>query len=95
MGLLTCIVNTFVCLARNQMDFRGQKLAFLIKNIIFTISTIASIGISYHKQDLALGTYIILAGSALSTLLVVPTWPIYNRHPIKWEESPTTKHKKK
>ncbi|EAA18135.1 signal peptidase 12kDa subunit [Plasmodium yoelii yoelii] len=76
-------------------DFHGQKLAFLIKNIIFTISTIVSIVIGYHKQDLALSTYIILAGTALSIILIIPTWPIYNRHPIRWEESSMTKNKKK
>ncbi|CXI50720.1 microsomal signal peptidase protein, putative [Plasmodium berghei] len=77
------------------MDFQGQKLAFLIKNIIFTISTIVSIAIGYYKQNLALSTYIILVGTALSIILIIPTWPIYNRHPIRWGEPSLTKNKKK
>ncbi|EUD66468.1 hypothetical protein C922_03102 [Plasmodium inui San Antonio 1] len=91
MGLISAIKNsverTYVCLRRNHMDFHGQKLAFLIKNIVFTISTVVSIAVGYYKQDLALSAYIILAGTALAALLIMPTWPIYNKNNIQWESA--------
>ncbi|GAW82900.1 microsomal signal peptidase 12 kDa subunit [Plasmodium gonderi] len=99
MGVLSSIKSmikdTFECLRRNQMDFHGQKLAFLIKNIIFTISTIVSIVVGYYKQDLALSAYIILAGSALTVLLIMPTWPMYNKNNIQWERAGNSLHDKK
>ncbi|CAG9475666.1 microsomal signal peptidase 12 kDa subunit, putative [Plasmodium vivax] len=91
MGLISAIKNsierTYVCVRRNHMDFHGQKLAFLIKNVVFTISTVVSIAVGYYKQNLALSAYIILGGTALSALLIMPTWPIYNKHNIQWESS--------
>ncbi|ANQ06567.1 Microsomal signal peptidase 12 kDa subunit [Plasmodium coatneyi] len=91
MGLISdiknSIVHTYVCLRRNRMDFHGQKLAFLIKNIVFTISTVVSIAVGYYKEDLALSAYIILAGTVLSALLIMPTWPIYNKNNIQWESA--------
>ncbi|SBT45000.1 microsomal signal peptidase 12 kDa subunit [Plasmodium ovale wallikeri] len=99
MGLFSSIrdamFNTYTCLKKNQMDFHGQKLAYLIKNVIFTISTIISIVVGYHMQDLSLSAYIILAGTALSAILVLPTWPIYNKHNIQWESSEESLKSKK
>ncbi|EDL46910.1 microsomal signal peptidase 12 kDa subunit [Plasmodium vivax India VII] len=73
MGLISAIKNsierTYVCVRRNHMDFHGQKLAFLIKNVVFTISTVVSIAVGYYKQNLALSAYIILGGTALSALV--------------------------
>ncbi|GAB68378.1 microsomal signal peptidase 12 kDa subunit [Plasmodium cynomolgi strain B] len=99
MGLISAIKNsierTYVCVRRNHMDFHGQKLAFLIKNIVFTISTIVSIAVGYYKQDLALSAYIILAGTALSALLIMPTWPMYNKHNIQWQSADESMEDKK
>lgn len=38
----------------------------------------------YFKQDIVLALYIGLSGTALTFLLVVPPWPFYNTHPVKW-----------
>ncbi|SBT72118.1 microsomal signal peptidase 12 kDa subunit, putative [Plasmodium malariae] len=89
------IKNTYVCLTRNQMDFVGQKLAFLIKNVIFTISTVLSIIVGYYKQSLALSAYIILAGTAISAVLIIPTWPIYNKNNIQWSRDEDSINSKK
>ncbi|CRG95839.1 microsomal signal peptidase protein, putative [Plasmodium gallinaceum] len=89
------IQNTYFCLKRNQMDFVGQKLAFLIKNIIFTISTILAIVIGYYYQNLALSAYIILAGTLMATILVLPTWPMYNRNNIEWSKDEDSLKEKK
>lgn len=82
--IVEVIQHTFVCLKRNEMDFKGQKLAFLIKNIILSISTVIAIIYGYYFESLASSCYIILIGAAITSLLVIPTWPIYNRHQIEW-----------
>ncbi|VWU50933.1 microsomal signal peptidase protein, putative [Hepatocystis sp. ex Piliocolobus tephrosceles] len=89
------IHNTIISLKRNKMDFYGQKLAFLIKNIIFTISTIISIAIGYYKQDIALSAYILLGATVLCSILVIPTWPVYYKNNIQWTKSEDSLKKKK
>ncbi len=40
--------------------------------------------VGFFLQDIKLAVYIGLAGAALTFLLVVPQWPFFNRHPLKW-----------
>jgi signal peptidase complex subunit 1 len=35
-------------------------------------------------QDIHLSLYTGLAGTALAFLVVVPAWPFFNKHPVKW-----------
>jgi signal peptidase complex subunit 1 len=45
--------------------------------------TIALI-VGYILQDITLALYIGLGGTALAFIVIVPPWPFYNRHPVKW-----------
>ncbi|SPJ12714.1 microsomal signal peptidase protein, putative [Plasmodium sp. DRC-Itaito] len=92
---ISIIKHTFVCLKSNQMDYCGQNLAYTIRNIVFGISTIISIIVGYYNQSLALSTYIILAGTALASILIIPTWPMYNRNNIQWEKGNSSSNDKK
>ncbi len=40
--------------------------------------------VGYFLQDIKLAVYIGLGGTALAFLLVVPAWPFFNQHPLKW-----------
>jgi len=40
--------------------------------------------VGYLLQDIKLALYLGLGGTALTFLLVVPPWPFFNRHPVKW-----------
>ncbi|SOV25059.1 microsomal signal peptidase protein, putative [Plasmodium sp. DRC-Itaito] len=93
--IISIIKHTCVCLKSNQMDYCGQNLAYTIRNIIFGISTIISIIVGYYNQSLELSTYIILAGTALASILILPTWPMYNRNNIEWEKSNNSTNDKK
>lgn len=42
----------------------------------------------YFLQDIKLALLIGLGGTALTFLLVVPAWPFYNTHPVKWLPAP-------
>jgi signal peptidase complex subunit 1 len=35
-------------------------------------------------QDIALALKVGLAGTALTFLVVVPPWPFFKQHPVKW-----------
>ncbi|KAF5499826.1 Signal peptidase complex subunit 1 [Colletotrichum fructicola] len=74
-------------LAEGQIDFEGQKLADLLATLVLSASGALAFLVGFFLQDIKLAVYIGLAGTALTFLLVVPPWPFYKRHPVKWLES--------
>lgn len=71
-------------LTEGQIDFEGQKLAEFLATALLAIAGAIAFIVGYIKQDIRLALYIGLGGTALTFLLVVPPWPFFNRHPIKW-----------
>mmetsp|Transcript_28118 Transcript_28118/g.40258 ORF Transcript_28118/g.40258 Transcript_28118/m.40258 type:complete len:83 (+) Transcript_28118:61-309(+) len=69
------------------MDYKGQQLSeFFFYYITIIFGGLGWI-VGYIHQDFSYVFYPWLAGVILSTILCVPDWPFYNRHPIKWIES--------
>ncbi|KAF8803990.1 microsomal signal peptidase 12 kDa subunit [Phlegmacium glaucopus] len=67
-----------------KIDFAGQKSVESISRVVLVASTVASFIIGFALQDMRL-TFAILALTSASLLLVVlPPWPMFNRHPVKW-----------
>ncbi|KAI1431598.1 microsomal signal peptidase 12kDa subunit [Xylaria sp. CBS 124048] len=67
-----------------QIDFEGQKLAELLTTTILSIVGAITFLVGFFLQDIALALRMGLAGTALTFLVVVPPWPFFNRHPVKW-----------
>ncbi|KAI6091780.1 SPC12-domain-containing protein [Hypoxylon rubiginosum] len=67
-----------------QIDFEGQKLAELLATAVLAIVGGISFLVGFLLQDIALALKIGLGGTALAFLLIVPPWPFFNRHPVKW-----------
>ncbi|OTA60225.1 microsomal signal peptidase 12kDa subunit [Hypoxylon sp. EC38] len=67
-----------------QIDFEGQKLAELLATAALAIAGAVSFLVGFILQDITLALKIGLAGTALTFLLVVPPWPFFNKHPVKW-----------
>jgi len=70
--------------ADGQIDFEGQKLAELLSTVSLAVAGAIAFVIGYVLQDIKLGLYVFLGGSALTFLIVVPAWPFFNQHPLKW-----------
>ncbi|KLU87909.1 microsomal signal peptidase 12kDa subunit [Magnaporthiopsis poae ATCC 64411] len=71
-------------LAEGQIDFEGQKLADTLATAMLSVAGALSLLIGYFLQDIKLAVYIGLGGTALTFAVVVPPWPFFNRHPVKW-----------
>ncbi|KAH7038019.1 microsomal signal peptidase 12kDa subunit [Microdochium trichocladiopsis] len=71
-------------LVDGQIDFEGQKLAELLTTVILSAAGLVAFAVGFFLQDIALALKIGLAGTALSFLIIVPPWPFFNRHPVKW-----------
>lgn len=66
------------------MDFEGQRRAERL--LIQLLVVFAAVGfiVGYAINSFAVMAYINAAGFALTSLLVVPDWPIFRRQPLNW-----------
>jgi signal peptidase complex subunit 1 len=66
------------------MDFEGQKLAeWLLVRIILAFAAIGFLA-GYVQADFMLMVYINAVGLALTCLIVLPDWPFFRAHPLKF-----------
>ena len=70
--------NCFACNGRGNKKPPACYLS--ITNMAQAISFI----VGFFLQDIKLALYIGLGGTALTFLLIVPPWPFFNKHPVKW-----------
>jgi hypothetical protein len=52
---------------------------------------VSSFGAGYVLEDIKLVLWLAFGGAALTFLLVVPPWPVYNQNPVKWLETASQK----
>ncbi|KAL6730953.1 hypothetical protein Aduo_001870 [Ancylostoma duodenale] len=76
-----------------HMDFPGQKAAertfqrwTICFQVIIVLSGIIGFLIGFSTQQLSHAIYTVLAGAALSALIVLPPWPfLFRKNPIVWQ----------
>lgn len=66
-------------------DFEGQKKAEKIFQIIIVLSAIIGFGVGYHAERLSYSIYTLGVGFLLGSLVTIPPWPMYRKHPLKWQ----------
>lgn len=49
-----------------------------------SLPQLVAFAVGFFFQDIALALKIGLAGTSLAFLVIVPPWPFFNRHPVKW-----------
>ncbi|KAL8706760.1 MAG: hypothetical protein Q9225_007916 [Loekoesia sp. 1 TL-2023] len=67
-----------------QIDFEGQKLTELFSTVILAVTGLLAFIIGFAQQNIWVTLWIGLGGTALTFLVVVPPYPIYNENPEKW-----------
>jgi signal peptidase complex subunit 1 len=66
------------------MDFQGQKAAELwISRVLVAFAAVGFLA-GYLLSNFLLMVYINVVGLAVTLLLVVPDWPVFNKHPLQW-----------
>jgi len=71
-------------LFEGQIDFEGQRLAEFLTTALLAIVGGISFIVGFFRQDIKSALLIGLGGTVLTFLAVVPPWPIFNKHPVKW-----------
>ena len=78
-----------------EMDWQGQKLAEQLMQILLLAFAVVSFGTGYVLGSFQMMMLIYAGGVVLTTLVTVPNWPFFNRHPLKWlDPSEAEKHPK-
>ncbi|KAG1865661.1 microsomal signal peptidase 12 kDa subunit [Suillus tomentosus] len=72
-------------LVEGRIDFKGQKTADDIARVVLITSTFLSFVIVFAFSSLmiTMSSTFVLCTVALS-LVVLPPWPMFNRHPVTW-----------
>ncbi|KAL2107561.1 hypothetical protein VUR80DRAFT_5040 [Thermomyces stellatus] len=78
------LLDTIRDVAEGQIDFEGQRLADRLALALLSISGTVSFVIGVLLQDIKLSVYVGLLGTALTFVVIVPPWPFFNKHPVKW-----------
>jgi len=66
------------------IDFPAQHQAERIFQVIIVTFSVIGFFVGYFLQELWITFAILGAGFVLANLVVVPPWPFFRRHPIKW-----------
>jgi signal peptidase complex subunit 1 len=67
-----------------QIDFQGQRLTELLSTVLLALSGVIAFVVGFIYQEIYFTLWILLAGVVLTALVIIPPWPVYNKHPEKW-----------
>ncbi|KHJ83220.1 hypothetical protein OESDEN_17083 [Oesophagostomum dentatum] len=84
-GIIQMLPEPLRCFS-THLDFPGQKAAERTFQVIIVLSGIIGFLIGFSTQQLSHAIYTVLAGAALSALIVLPPWPfLFRKNPIVWQ----------
>ncbi|RIB02019.1 microsomal signal peptidase 12kDa subunit [Gigaspora rosea] len=67
-----------------RIDFEGQKLSEIISQVTIVLFAVIGFVYGFLNQDLLATMYIYFGGIIFTSILTLPPWPIYNKHPVQW-----------
>ncbi|KAE8707285.1 putative signal peptidase complex subunit 1 [Hibiscus syriacus] len=77
------------------MDWQGQKLVEQIMQIMLLVFAVIAFVAGYVLGSFRMMMIVYAGGVALTALITVPNWPLFNRHPLNWlDPSEAEKHPK-
>lgn len=77
------------------MDWEGQKLVEQLMQIMLVVFALVSLVTGYISGSFQLMLMVYGGGVILTSLITIPNWPFFNRHPLKWlDPSEVEKHPK-
>jgi len=78
-------MSTFVQeLLEGKIDFDGQAMVDLVSRVTLGAATILAFGMGFALQDLRVTFGIIGVVTLALALVLLPPWPMFNKHPVKW-----------
>ncbi|KAI0631456.1 microsomal signal peptidase subunit, partial [Trametes polyzona] len=78
-------------LIEGKIDFEGQKLVERIARDTLIAATVISFVVGFALQSLRVTFGLFALFVVVLTLVVIPPWPMFNRHPVTWLPAKETK----
>lgn len=86
------LVPQFSCC---KMDWQGQKLAEHLMQLLLVVFAIVAFITGYVLGSFRTMLLTYAGGVVLTSLITIPNWPFFNRHPLQWlDPSEAEKHPK-
>ncbi|KIJ95628.1 hypothetical protein K443DRAFT_682893 [Laccaria amethystina LaAM-08-1] len=79
--------NLLQSIPEGRIDFAGQKLVDSISRIVLISAVVISFIAGFALQDVRVTFGLFGASTVLLSLVVLPPWPMFNQHPVKWLDS--------
>jgi len=89
--MATAIIDALKERLEGRIDFQGQKLVDDIVRIALIASSVISFVLGFVLQSLSVTFGAFGLSTLVLCLVVLPPWPIYNQHPVKWLSAQETK----
>jgi len=78
------MASSIQSLVEGKIDFEGQRMTDKTSRIALVVITVVSFLLGFMMESLYV-TFITFSCSVIAlTLVIVPPWPLYNTHPVKW-----------
>ncbi|KAL0364315.1 UNVERIFIED_CONTAM: putative signal peptidase complex subunit [Sesamum angustifolium] len=78
-----------------KMDWQGQKLAEQLMQLMLVAFAVVAFIAGYVLGSFQTMLLTYAAGVVLTSLITIPNWPFFNRHPLNWlDPSEAEKHPK-
>ncbi|KDR72879.1 hypothetical protein GALMADRAFT_252206 [Galerina marginata CBS 339.88] len=71
-------------ITEGKIDFAGQSLVELISKVALSAAGVVAFCVGFAVQDLRITFGIMGFATVVLALVVIPPWPMFNRHPVKW-----------
>ena len=73
------------------IDFKGQQLVERISYVLITFGFIISLFFGFALQDITYSFYAFIPLVLLSIIIVLPSYPAYNKNPTVFLKRPVSK----
>ncbi|XP_022891310.1 probable signal peptidase complex subunit 1 isoform X2 [Olea europaea var. sylvestris] len=94
-AVTTELISSFTSTLESTMDWQGQKLAEHLMQLMLVSFAVVAFIVGYVLGSFQTMLLIYAAGVVLTSLIIIPNWPFFNRHPLNWlDSSEAEKHPK-
>ncbi|ORX52792.1 microsomal signal peptidase 12 kDa subunit [Hesseltinella vesiculosa] len=68
------------------IDYKGQRLNEYLTHILLVITSVAAFAAGYMTESMRMILAVFAFGFIVTSVVVLPPWPMYRRHQLKWKQ---------
>ncbi|KAL7410678.1 microsomal signal peptidase 12kDa subunit [Mrakia frigida] len=91
---MSALIDKIKSSLEGQIDFQGQKTTEVVSHFGLAGSAIVSFILGIVTKDLRVLLGAFGTGVLVTLMIVVPSWPGFNKHPVAWRSKIEVEEKK-